>query len=59
MRKLMFRAGVILLMVLAMAMDSMPAGTGDAIAVDPASGAVTFGGTLQEPAITTPPLSQH
>ena len=59
MRKLMFLAGVVLLMVLAMAADSAPAGTGAGIAVDPASGAVSFGGTLQEPAITTAPVPQR
>ena len=45
MRKLMF---------LAMAADSTPTGTGAGIAVGTPA-AVTFGGTLQEPAITTAP----
>ena len=53
MRKPIIVAAAGLLMVLAMAADSIPAGTGDAITVE--SGAVTFGGTLQEPAITTAP----
>ena len=59
MRKPIIVAAAVLLKVLAMAGDSPPAGSGAGIAVDPASGAVSFGGTLQEPAITTPPLPQH
>ena len=55
MRTFIFLAGVVLLMVLVMAADSTPVGTGAGIAVDPASGAVSFGGTLQGPAITTVP----
>ena len=52
-------AAAVLLMVLAMAADSPPAGTGVGIAVDPGSGAVSFGGTLQEPAITSSPVPRH
>ena len=55
MRKPIIVAAAVLLMVLAMAADSTPAGTGAGIVVDPASGVVSFGGTLQEPAITTAP----
>ena len=54
MRRLMFLAAAVLLMVLTMAADSTPAGTGAGITVDTPA-AVTFGGTLQEPAITTAP----
>ena len=53
MRKLMFLAGVVLLVVLAMAADSTSAGTRAAITVESAE--ATFGGTLQEPAVTTAP----
>ena len=59
MRKPIIVAAAVLLMVLAMAADSAPAGTGTGIAVDPASGVVSFGGTLQEPAITTAPVPQR
>ena len=55
MRKPIIVAAAVLLMVLAMAADSTPAGTGAGIVVDPAAGVVSFGGTLQEPAITTVP----
>ena len=55
MRKPIIVAATVLLMVLAMAADSTPAGTGAGIVVDPASGAVSFGGALLEPAITTVP----
>ena len=55
MRKLIIVAAAVLLMVLAMAADSTPAGTGAGIAVDPASGTVSFGGILQEPAMTSSP----
>ena len=57
MRKPIIVAAAVLLMVMAMAADSPPAGTGAGIAVD--TPAATFGGILQEPAITTPPLPQH
>ena len=53
-RKVILAAAVLL-----MAMDSTLAGTGAGIAVDPASGAVSFGGTLQEPAITSSPVPKH
>lgn len=55
----MFLAGVVLLMVLAMAVDSTPAAPAAGIAVDPASGAVFFGGTQEEPAITSSPVPKH
>ena len=53
MRKPIIVAAAVLLMVLAMAADSLPAGTRAGIAV--VTPTVTFGGILQEPAITTPP----
>ena len=59
MRKPIIVAAAVLLMVMAMAADSTPAGSGDGVAVDPASGAATFNGTLQEPAITTAPVPQR
>ena len=55
MRKPIIVAAAVLLMVLAMAADSPPAGTGAGIAVESASGAVSFGSPLQEPEITTVP----
>ena len=51
MRKLMFLAAVIGLMVLVLAASFQPAGLGVAITTEGAE--ATFGGTLQEPAITT------
>ena len=57
MRKVMIVAAVALLMVMAIAADPAPGGAG--IAVDPASGAVSFGGTLQEPVMDTVPDFQR
>ena len=57
MRKMLFLAAAVLLMVLAV--DPTRIGSSDAILVDPASRAVTFSGTLQEPAITAAPAPQH
>ena len=59
MRKVMIVAAGALLMVMAMAADPSPGGTGAGIAVDPASGAVSFGGTLQEPVMDTVPDFQR
>ena len=55
----MIVAAVALLMVMAMAADPTSGGTGAGIAVDPASGAVSFGGTLQEPVMDTVPDFQR
>ena len=51
--EMLFLAAAVLLMVLAG--DSTQIGSSDAIPVDPASGAVTFSGALQDPKITTAP----
>ena len=51
MKHLMFLSGVVLLMVLAMAADSTPDGTGANIAVE--SVEAIFGSPLQEPAMTS------
>ena len=63
MRKVMIVAAVALLMVMAMVMamaaDPTSGGTGAGIAVDPASDAVSFGGTLQEPVMDTVPDFQR
>ena len=59
MRKVMIVAAGALLMVMAMAADPTSGGTGAGIAVDPASGAVSFGGTLQEPVMDTVPDFQR
>ena len=53
MRKLIVLVGVVLLLALALTVDSTSAGTGAAITVESAE--ATFGGTLLEPAITTAP----
>ena len=55
----MIVAAVALLMVMAMAADATSGGTGAGIAVDPASGAVSFGGTFQEPVMDTVPDFQR
>ena len=54
MRKLMILSEAVLLMSLAMAAYSTPAGFSDAIIVE--SVGATFQGSLQEPAITTVPM---
>ena len=59
MRKPIIVAAAVLLMVLAMAADPAPGGAGAGIAVDPASGAATFNGTLQEPVMDTVPDFQR
>ena len=53
MRKPIIVTAEVLLMVLTMAADSPPAGTGDGIAIESAE--AIFGSPLQEPAITTVP----
>ena len=57
MKRLMFLARVVLLMTMAMGAESAPTASSDAITVE--SGAVTFSGALQEPAITTAPVPQR
>ena len=57
MRKLIILVGVVLLLALALAVDSTSAGTGAAITVESAE--ATFGGTLQKPVITSSPVPKH
>ena len=58
MRKLIVLTEAVLRMAFAKAADATPAGLTDAIPVEDAA-AVTFGGTLQELAITNVPMRQR